>query len=208
VFGANDSGPPSSSSGNPNTDGGATEENPCPTGFKTTGLHVGTVVESRARPGGSAWSEINNAFTKDGTFAKATLADGVNETEQLVVSGFGFSIPPTAATWGIEVEFTRHAPEGGIVEGKIEALVTNKTGRWKFIGKSDGTGTPANWPSKNVGTHHYGQQVDTWGYDLYPGDVNDPKFAIAVYAAREPGKTGTVTALVDQVMVAVHYCEK
>ena len=207
IFGQNDSG---NSSGNlPPADSGTQPTNPqCATGFKTTGFKPGSVVESRARPGGAEWTDLTNAYSKDGTFAKATLPDGTNETAQLVVSGFGFQIPANAETWGIEVEFTRHAPDAGIVEGKIEALVQNKVGRFKFIGKADGSGAPANWPSKNVGTHHFGQQIDTWGYDLYPADVNDPKFAIGVYAVRENGKTGTLNALVDGMTVAIHDCEK
>jgi hypothetical protein len=207
-FAGNDAGSSGSSGNPPPQDSGDPNKPTCATGFKTTGFRPPTASEIQVRPGGAEWTDLNNAFAKDGVFAKATLADGTNETSWLIVSGFGFNIPSTAETWGIEVQFVRQAPEGGIVEGRIEALVPNKVGRYKYIAKMDGSGAPANWPSKNLGTHHFGQQIDTWGYDLYPADVNTPNFKIAVYAAREAGKTGTLTAIVDSINVAIHYCEK
>src|SRR5690349_432473 len=68
IFSGNDGG---TSSGNPPpADTGAPQNPQCPTGFKTTGFKPGTVVESRARPGGAEWTDLNNAFTKNGTFAR------------------------------------------------------------------------------------------------------------------------------------------
>ena len=62
------------------------------------------------------------------------------------------------------------------------------------------------WPKSIVGTHAYGQAVDTWGIDLYPADVNKPSFAAKVSVKRAADAVGPVTAIVDSLKVAVHFC--
>ncbi len=137
------------------------------------------------------------ACTDDGQLATVTLAEG-QESAKLRVGGFGFAIPDTAETWGIEVELKRRAPDGGVQDNQVNLEIEGKTSRFKYV-----TG---DWPTTIVGTHAYGQAVDTWGVDLYPADVNKTSFAATLTVKRAPGAVGPVTAVVDSMKIAVHYC--
>ncbi len=173
-----------------------------PTGciLQSTGLTEGTRAESVARsdaPNAAAWINPANALAADGAFATVTLAEG-QESALLRVSSFGFTVPSTAETWGLEVELKRQAPDGGISDARIDVEIEGKPSRFKLIS--------APWPTTIVGTHVYGQAVDTWGVDLFPADVNKPSFAATLTVKRAPGATGVVTATVESLKAAVSYC--
>jgi hypothetical protein len=169
--------------------------------LKTTDYTRGKKVENVPRTdfpnGGVNWTNPTGALSEDGAFASITLAPG-QESASLRVSDFGFDIPETAATWGIEVELKRQAPDGGVQDARIELEIEGQTPRFKYL---DG-----GWPRTIVGTHPYGQAIDTWGVDLYPKHVNSSKFAAKVSAKRLPGVTGAVKGVIDSIKVAVWYC--
>lgn len=166
----------------------------------TTGFKIGAKAENVARddvPNAVSWNDVENALTDDGAFATVTLAEG-EESATLRVSDFNLAIPETGETWGIEVELKRRAPDGGVEDARIDVEIEGKPSRFKYV--------VSPWPMSIVGTHAYGQAVDTWGVDLYPSDVNNRSFAAKLSVKRTEGVTGPVTALVDSLKVAVHYC--
>lgn len=173
-----------------------------PTGclLSTTGFKVGAKAENVARTdvaNTATWTGVENALTDDGKFAAVTLAAG-QESAKLRVSGFGFAIPGTAETWGIEVELKRRAPDGGVDDHQVNVEIEGKPSRFKrFVG---------GWPVSIVGTHAYGQAVDTWGVDLFPTDVNKSSFAANIAVKRAADASGPVTAIVDSLKIAIHYC--
>jgi hypothetical protein len=176
--------------------------NRAPTGclLRTTDYTIGAKAENVARTdvqNAADWSNPEGALSEDGNFATVTLAEG-QESAELRVSGFGFAIPDTAETWGIEVELKRRAPDGGIEDHQINIEIEGKPTRYKFV--------KGPWPTSIVGTHPYGQAVDTWGVDLFPADVNKASFAAKVSVKRAEDATGPVTAIVDSLKVAVHFC--
>jgi hypothetical protein len=187
------------------TDGDATGDaggNRAPTGclLRTTDYTIGSKAQNVPRSdvqNTADWSDVDGALSEDGKFATVTLADG-QESSELRVSGFGFTIPDTAETWGIEVELKRRAPDGGIEDQQVNVEIEGKPTRFKFL--------KGPWPTSIVGTHAYGQAVDTWGVDLFPADVNKPSFAAKVSIKRADGVTGPVTAIIDSLKVAVHFC--
>jgi len=191
-----DTGSPNES---PSQDAGG---NRAPTGclLKTTDYTIGAKAENVPRTdiqNAVDWTDVDGARSEDGKFATVTLNDG-EESAVLRVSEFGFQIPDTAETWGIEVELKRRAPDGGVEDARIEVEIEGKPSRFKFME------TP--WPTSIVGTHAYGQAVDTWGVDLYPADVNKPTFAAKLTVKRTDDAVGPVTAIVDSLKIAVHFC--
>ena len=178
----------------------------CP--LKTTDYRAGSKAESRPRTdiaGGVDWANVEGALSEDGKFATVSLNDG-QESAELRVSQFGVQLPPNAETWGIEVQLKRRAPDGGVEDVRMDIEIPGKAegarpNNWKFV-KGD-------WPTKIVGTHHYGQAIDTWGVDLYPADVATDGFAAKLWVKKKPDAgTGPVFAIVDSIKVAVWYCLK
>ena len=190
-----------SSSGNPQEEQDA-GGNRAPTGclLKTTDYTVGAKAENVPRTdiqNAVDWTDVEGALSEDGKFATVTLDEG-QESSTLRVSDFGFQIPDTAETWGIEVELKRRAPDGGVEDARIDVEIEGKPTRFKYMK------TP--WPTSIVGTHAYGQAVDTWGVDLYPADVNKATFAAKLSVKRTANAVGPVTAIVDSLKIAVHFC--
>lgn len=193
-----DAGEPTDTGGGDDDDGGDRAPSGCL--LKSTGFMTGAKAESVTRtdaPNGAAWTDVDQARAADGKFAQVTLADG-QESQLLRVSDFKFAIPANAETWGIEVELKRQAPDGGIVDDRIDVEIENKTARYKLMT------TP--WPASALGTHAYGQAVDTWGMDVVPADFNRTDFAALLAVKRADGATGPVTGIVDSLRVAIHYC--
>jgi hypothetical protein len=203
----------SSSSGGSSGFGGSsgtTSENPpvdsgvgCT--IQSIGYSPGTVVQSLPRAsegdGGVKWTDLDNAKTVDGAFAKVVLAAG-QESEELRITGFSFKLPSGSVFQGVDVQLDRQAPEGGIVDGFVALVgVKNQVGKGKFIATA--------WPTTIVGTHHYAQATDTWGMDLNPPDVETVDFGVGIWVKRDPAAPAApanATALVDALQIRVHFC--
>ncbi len=198
---------PDGSSQQPGDDEDAGYDGPvAPNGcrLKTTDYRSGAKAENLARPDNPnavAWSDVENALGEDGKVASVTLNDG-QESAELRISEFGINLPDSVETWGIEVELKRQAPEGGVEDAKVTLAVDGKTDSeidWKYV--------KGPWPRSIMGTHHYGQAVDTWKMDLYPKDVNTKTFAARLWVRKQADAgTGPVTANVEAMKVAVWYC--
>jgi hypothetical protein len=166
----------------------------CP--IKSTGYKTARVITSTPRGSNAEWKTPAGAEKEDGSYAEATLT--TDESALLMLSDFGFEVPTNTRTFGIEVELVRYAPQRGVVDGQINLHIEGKPSRYKFIGGP--------WPLP-VGTHHYGQKVDTWGVDLYPADVNAASFAVSIWVKKGSDGTGTPIAAIDALRVQIHYCE-
>jgi hypothetical protein len=173
--------------------------------IQSIGFSPGTVVQSLPRAsegdGGVKWTDLDNAKTKDGAFAKVVLGAG-QESEELRITGFNFKLPAGSVFQGVDVELDRQAPDGGIVDGFVALVgVKNQVGKGKFIA------TP--WPTTIVGQHHYAQATDTWGMDLNPPDVETVDFGVGIWVKRDPAAPSSpvnATALVDGMTIRVHFC--
>ena len=172
----------------------------CP--IKTAGPRSGTVATSVPRAGttGIAWGTPENARNTEGQFALTKL--GLGETsEHLRITDFGFTIPASATIKGVEVELKRQASDTGIGDGNIELWLDGApSDRPKFLATA--------WPRLIVGTHHYGQAVDTWGNDLTPALVGKPGFGVEIYALRlQDAGEAPLEARVDSMRISIFYCE-
>jgi hypothetical protein len=174
--------------------------------LKTTDYRAGAKAQNLARPeapGAVAWQNPENAISEDGKFATVTLNDG-QESAELRISEFGINLPTTVDTYGIEVELKRQAPEGGVEDAQITLAIDGHT-----AGEIDFKFVKGGWPTKIMGTHHYGQALDTWKLDLYPADVNKQTFAARLWVKKQDDAgPGPVTAIVEAMKVAVWYCPK
>jgi hypothetical protein len=150
-----------------------------------------------------AWTNPNGGLTQDSETATVTLAEG-QESQWLAVSGFDFSsITDGRETWGIIVELTRQSDDGGVTDSRMEVIID---GQQDVIHNHPFQGS---WPRVQIGTHHYGQAIDTWGANLNPSDVRKPTFGARVAAKRLPGITGgPVIATIDSLKVAVCACNE
>ena len=171
----------------------------CP--VKYVGPKPGTIAQSIPRPGatgGIPWQTPMNALTVDGAFAHADL-DVDQQSELLRVTGYGFDLPPTVTIKGVVVELKRQGANK-IVDGNIELWLDGMpSSRPKFVASG--------WPVA-IGTHHYGQEVDTWGDDLTPALVGKPGFGTEIWARRrDDAGTGPVSADVESLLITIWYCD-
>lgn len=174
-----------------------------------TDVHAGTTAESVPRTdidgggAGVAWTNPAGALQEDGDVASVTLDDG-QESQELRISDFGFTIPSTYETWGMVVQLKRRTTtDGGVIQSTyVNVGIDGKTPGYKYDNES------FYWPTKIVGTHDYGQPVDTWGVDLYPSDINAKTFSAKLWAKKGPKSVaGPVTATVEALRVIVWYCK-
>jgi hypothetical protein len=178
----------SSSSGGVPVDGGGCEY--------VVGPRIGTVATVVDRGSGAvAWSNPQNALDDDGQFASVELAGG-GESQELRVTGFGFSIPATATIKGVGVAMGRQAV-GSVHDGALTLLVDGQTPLVKFY-------EPA-WPRSALGVHDYGGLGETWNTTLTPADINKPSFGATLWVKAD-ADGGTATANVDAMEVFVYYC--
>lgn len=170
----------------------------CP--LKYAGPNPGTIAVSVPRSGatGIPWAGPTNALTVDGQYARSTVTDG-EQTELLRVTGFGFKVPSNVLIKGVVVELKRQG-DNEIVDGNIDLWLDGVAGdRPKFVASG--------WPTK-IGTHHYGQEVDTWGNDLTPDLLGRAGFGTEVFAKRrEDAGTGPVAADVESLLITIWYCD-
>lgn len=171
----------------------------CP--VKYAGPNPGTIAESIPRPGatgGIPWQNPRNALTVDGAYAHADVNEN-QQTELLRVTGYGFNLPATVTIKGVVVELKRKGANK-IVDGNIELWLDGMpSSRPKFVASG--------WPVA-IGTHHYGQEVDTWGDTLTPALVGKPGFGTEIWALRRADAgTGPAPADVESLIITIWYCE-
>jgi hypothetical protein len=177
----------------PNADAG------CP--LKYAGPRNGIVAASVPRPnttGGIPWESPEKGLTVDTMYARAVLDDD-QQSELLRVTNYGFTIPPTASIKGIVVQLKRRG-ENKIVDGNIQLWLDGvPSDRPKFVASG--------WPT-NIGTHHYGQEVDTWGNDLTPELVGKTGFGTEIWSKRRTDAgTGPIPGEVESLIMTVWYCD-
>jgi hypothetical protein len=171
----------------------------------STGHKSGKKAENIARTdisGAVNWQNPEGAISEDDKVATIILDDN-QESAELKVSDFGLTLPAGAETWGIVVELKRQTQtDGGIIQSsQIAVDIEGKPSRPTFDNDK------LYWPTRIVGRHGYGQEVDTWGVDLFPDDVTKASFAAKLWArkGRDGGAPGPITGVVDSLKVAVWY---
>lgn len=156
--------------------------------------------------GGSVWTNPLNALSGDDSYATNSLSsseDPENQnTNNLKVTGFDFTLPPEAHIDGIELEVEKYASNNTsaantkdlsvkIIKTSNPSGAENKANSVDYWGVSDTVYT-------------YGASNDLWGDTWTTSDINSPDFGV-LFSARLNAQASTITANVDSFKITVHY---
>lgn len=161
----------------------------------TSGPLSASVAANNNSVGAVAWANPNNAKACDASFSIAAplLA---NDTNALVLTGFGFSIPRSAVVRGITVTIKRKSVSGTVSDLTISLTTGGVTGT---VNHAD-TLTP--WPNTNT-VATYGSSSDSWGGFNDPPMVNATTFGVVIQA--QSADALAADAEIDCVTVTVEY---
>ena len=189
----------SGASGGVDSSSGMTTDG-APPGCVTVGPNKAKSAVSKPREGVTtvAWTAPENVLVQDDVRATAILSEATPATEELHVTGFGFSVPDGARIAGVDVALRRQSPDIGTRDDEVK-LITNgmSVGRFKF--------TKSPWPSSAPGTHHYGGPNDAFAAELKGADVNREDFGASFSAKLDTGAISGDPAI-DYIEVKVTYC--
>lgn len=167
-----------------------------------------TVKTSGPRPASSiglsgagvTWAVAANAAVEDGAGAVATFSTTNDESQLLMASAFGFSIPAAAEIRGITVHIRTKASAADPSEVRDQIIRLAPTGTLAGSDKADKRYTSA------FLTRTYGGATDLWGLTtLTPAVVNAPAFGFGLVVKYH--STGAAGAEVDAMSLSVTYCE-
>lgn len=154
--------------------------------------------------GVTAWSNPNNVFVQDGN--DAVLTQTQNQIgDNLLVTGFGFSVPSNATITQIIVSGAGFMTSAGGFFGQASfTLLKNGvlTGNTNVLTASLGIPKNANGPFTM--TFSPTQPSPSWGYNWTPADVNNANFGVAINGV--PFRVvDTQTTNIDLVQITVVY---
>jgi hypothetical protein len=135
---------------------------------------------------------------------------GGQSTSELKVTGFGFSLPPSARISGIEVQVSRRASKNDLAVDRIAARDASirllKAGAPAGISLA----TPGVWPKVELTWTNYGggagdPKDDLWTEKWSAADVNDPGFGVAIVVRADGDPGESIDLEVDFVRMFVWY---
>jgi hypothetical protein len=137
---------------------------------------------------GNAWAAPGNAIVSDNAYATAS-----GDTEFLVCTNFGFSIPAAASILGVEATYEISRTGSSAVTDQARLIKGGIP-----TGTDINHGEPAAWPTSDT-ARLMGGLAETGHESFLPGDVNATNFGVAIAGA------GADTKRVDAVSVCVMY---
>lgn len=155
-----------------------------------------STASSDASTGTVAWSNYNNAKASDNSYATVVLGDG-EQSQYLLLTGYGFSIPSGATIDGVEVNVEGKASNGF---GSLASCVLSPD-----MGTSgdDWANTSNEIPNGvSDATVIMGGTTYTFGLSLLRLDVVNPEFGIAISYI---GTDASTTYYIDAVSMTVYY---
>lgn len=168
--------------------------------YATSGVTaLGGAPETRApwvNPGNAA----QGASEPSDSEAAVTAAnyDAGYTSEQLRLTGYGFSIPDGATINGVTVVVRRRYFAGGpAVDYRVQLWNDAQIGDNKAL-----TGT--NWPSATLGNQSYGGTADGWNANLTAAIVNASTFGVVLSATANGANTDIGVAWIS---ITVEYTE-
>ena len=155
--------------------------------------------------GSFSWSNLSNIQLNDNSYATAGQLVGAlssANSNYLVASNFGFSIPTAAVICGITVEVERSASGlaigASVIDNSVKILKGGAT-----TGTDHASGSA--WPSSEAYAT-YGSSADAWGTTWTPAQINASNFGVAVSAKLTTGLAALfLTPGIDHIRVSVYY---
>ncbi|MBL7757624.1 MAG: hypothetical protein JNL59_09520, partial [Chitinophagaceae bacterium] len=155
--------------------------------------------------GSFAWGAPENAASSNNVRASAGILLGVfssANSNYLIATGFGFSIPSYASVCGVEVMVEKSAGGLGLGSSIIDNAVYLVKGGG-VTGSNQASGS--SW-SASDGLATYGGSGSLWGATWTPAEINSGDFGLAFSARLRTGVLSlTQHAQIDNISVVVHY---
>ncbi len=142
-----------------------------------------------------AWTNPNNAKTRDDSHAYIEYSSGTAVSNYLKLTNFGFNIPSGATIVGVQIKILKYA-DTDTTQIYDKYLYLIKSGS---ISGSNKAKTSEAWELYKY-YHNYGSSSDLWGTTLTPSDVNNSNFGLA-YSIQ----INNNIACVDHVEMTVFY---
>lgn len=152
---------------------------------------------SDASYGANAWSGTGNVFASDNNYSQSSVTSG-NDTQYLVLTQFGFTIPTGATIDSVvfEVERSKSALSGVVKDARVRVV------KGGVVDAADKANTLLGWLTTDAtATYTFTVPGDV---ALSPADVNATDFGLA-FAAASGGTPGTPQ--VDYVRATVNYTD-
>ena len=158
----------------------------------------GSTTANNVSVGTIAWTNSDNALVSDNIYSSASALVLGNNTNYLVVQGFGFSIPVASSICGIVVEFQKNEIGflGNVTDNSVKIV---KAG--SIVGNEKASGTT--WPAAEA-YYTYGASNDLWGSTWISSDINSASFGVTI-SANLGGVSGLPSAQIDHVRITVYY---
>lgn len=148
---------------------------------------------------GFAWNNPLNVCDNDDAYATTAELGRFAESQLLLASNFGFSIPSGATIIGIEVEIEAHKTGTGHLYTSEVHLTKDGGSSWS-INQGD-EDQEDEWYTSDV-VYTYGGPNDGWSYSLTPGQVNSSSFGVLM-RVENCCNSNRATPYVDYIKVTV-----
>lgn len=161
-------------------------------------------VNQTAGSGTTAWSNIGNVATEDGTYASVTTGT-VTDTQYLIVKSFNLGFPASATVNGITVEIKRRKDSSGVNPNpQVSDNVVSLLKAGVIAGANFASGDE--WPT-TAAYATYGGSSNLWGVTWTAPEIKAGSFGVALSAHVQctPGNQNHATADVDHIRVTVDY---
>jgi hypothetical protein len=155
-------------------------------------------ANTQTSAGKPMWTNGGNVYSSNNSYATASPLGTSFSTEDLIISGFGFSITGTDTINGVTVEIERKSTT---VSG-----TTCKDSR-VFLTKNASTSSGSNkaaagaWPSSDAYAT-YGSSSDLWGTTWTASEINSSNFGVIIAAIGDSGFNQPVGSI-DHIRVTV-----
>jgi hypothetical protein len=164
----------------------------------TAGPNNGSASNNNIGTGYTAWINLTNVYLPDNNAASATALTLGKNTDYIMITGFGFSIPATATVNGISVSVRKSA--SGLLENvQDQSVMIIQNGN---IAGTEHASSGA-WPLTET-FFNYGSTSDLWGLSWAPNDINASNFGISI-SANLAGLSVLPTAYIDDVQITICY---
>lgn len=160
------------------------------------------MIPGTAADGGGSkpWSNVNNAKVEDGVTADSDLigpGGGGGIPNDLVLSNFGFNIPPFAVIDGISVMAKVSKSGGGCSDWELGL----KPNGGSYNASADSPDYGQFWPD-SLDYRTWGDNTTLWDHAWTPSEINNSGFSFRISAFFGSG-TGTIS--VDAVWITVFW---
>jgi hypothetical protein len=147
------------------------------------------------------WANPTNVYSSNNVYATITAPRrNLIDSDTLLATGFGFSIPSGATIDGIQVDVERKfAGTGGNVNDAGDNLWTG--------GSVKGSASASYSWSTTEAYVTYGGATAKWGTTWTPADINADDFGFGMQASVSAGALYSCVASVDHIRITVYYTE-